>query len=354
MRALVLHHRHGDDGLRLEEVAEPRRPSGWVTVRVWTAALNRVDVYMRRNGAGITHRLPMILGLDAVGEVVECEAGSALAPGTPVVLYPALFCGRCRFCLAGEQPLCLRVRYYGEHRDGVFAEYVSAPEVNLLPLPDDADPVEAACLPTAYLTAWRMLFGKRPLGPEETVLVMGAGGGVSLAAVQLARMAGARPIAVSRRPEALTRAREVGAEVTLRLGRDDVVAAVLELTDGLGADMVVENVGRVTWPLALRAVRRGGRIVTCGATTGGDPPAELQRVFIRQIEIYGSTLGSLEEFRRLLAAWRRGLFRPVIHRVYPFAEAIRALDELEAGRQIGKLVLDLRRRGDLTPDRSLR
>ncbi len=341
MRALVLHHRDGDDGLRLEEVAPPPRPSGWVRLRVLAAALNRVDVYMRRSGAGITHRLPMILGLDAACEVLEADADSGLVPGMRVLLYPALFCGRCRFCLAGDQPLCLRVRYYGEHRDGVFAEEITAPAINLLPLADDADVREAACLPTAYLTAFRMLFGKRPLAANETVLVQGVGGGVSLAAVQLARAAGARVIALSRREEALAVARRLGAAATFRLDQEDVVAAVLELTDGLGVDLVVENVGEATWPLSLRMVRRGGRIVTCGATTGGHPSAELQRLFIRQIQVYGSTLGSLDEFRRLLELWRRGAFRPVIHRTYPFAEAIRALDDLEAGRQIGKLVLEL-------------
>lgn len=340
MRALVLHHREDDSGLRLGELPEPQRPPGWVRVRVLAACLNRVDLYMWRNGAGITHRLPMVLGVDGAGVVEEADPDSALQPGDRVVLYPALFCGRCRFCLAGDQPLCLKVRYYGEHVDGTFREVLVAPETNLLRLPENADLLAAAALPTACLTAFRMLFGKMPLRPGETVLVRGAGGGVSLAAVQLARAAGARVIATSRRPEALARARELGAEAAVSED-EDVVAAVMELTGGLGADLVVENVGEATWPSSLRAVRRGGRVVVCGATTGGHPSAELQRLFIRQIAVFGSTLGSLDEFRRLLELWLGGRFTPVIDRVFPFAQAVEALRTLEAGAQIGKLALDL-------------
>jgi len=339
VRALVLHHRE-DSGLRLAEMPEPQRPPGWVRVRVRAACLNRVDLYMWRSGAGITHRLPMVLGVDAAGVVEDADPDSALRPGDRVVLYPALFCGRCRFCLAGDQPLCGKVRYYGEHVDGTFREVLVAPETNLFRLPPDADLVAAAALPTAYLTAFRMLFGKVPLRADETVLVRGAGGGVSLAAVQLARMAGARVIATSRRREALARAGELGAEHLLPEG-DEVPSRVLELTDGIGADLVIENVGEATWPTSLRAVRRGGRVVVCGATTGGHPSAELQRLFIRQIAVFGSTLGSLDEFRRLLGLWLRGCFKPVIDRVFPFERAVEALRTLEAGRQIGKIALDL-------------
>ncbi len=343
MKALVLTHREDESGLALREVAEPERPPGWVVLRVLRASLNRVDVYMRRSGAGIRHRLPMILGLDAVGEVLECDRDSGLAPGRRVVLYPALLCRRCRYCLAGDHPLCERIRYFGEHRDGVFAERIAAPAENLFPLPEEADPAAAACLPTAYLTAFRMLFGKRPLRPAETVLIQGGGGGVAIAALQLASLSGARTILVSRRAEVRERALELGADAVLDAGEPELWRAVLELTDGRGADMVVENVGEATWSRSLRAVRRGGRIVTCGATTGGMPPADLQRLFIRQIAVFGSTLGSLEEFRELLDLFLRRRLVPVIDRVVPFGRVLEALDDLEAARQCGKIVLDMTR-----------
>ncbi len=341
MKALVLSHRGDDSGLALRSWKEPERPAGWVRVRVHHAGLNRVDLYMWRDGRGISHRLPMILGLDAAGEVVEADRESGFVPGERVVLYPAMHCGRCRFCRAGEPPLCDTVRYFGEHRDGVFAETFVAPGKLLFRLPEDADMAEAAVLPTAYLTAFRMLFGKRPLRPAETVLVQGVGGGVSLAALQLARVAGARVLATSRRPEARVRALELGADAAFDSLDPDLPRRIAESTGGLGADMVIENVGEATWASSLRSVRRGGRIITCGATTGGMPPAELQRLFIRQIAIFGSTLGSPEEFRELLALWLRGAFRPVIDRVFPFDRALEALQHLEAGRQLGKLVLDI-------------
>lgn len=343
MRAVVLEHREGPGGLAVRERPEPQRPPGWVEVAVRRACLNRVDVYMRRSGAGITHSLPMVLGLDAAGEVLSADPDSRLAPGTRVVVYPALFCGRCDFCLAGDHPLCDRVRYFGEHRDGVFAERIVVPETNLVALPPDADLQQAAALPTAYLTAWRMLYGKRPLRPEETVLVQGVGGGVSLAALQLAGLVGARTIVTSRRAEARDRALLLGATHALDSTDPQLARRVLDLTEGRGVDMVIENVGEATWPQSLRSLRRGGRLVVCGATTGGSPPAELQRLFIRQLAVFGSTLGSLGEFRTLVDLWIRGCFRPLVTRVFPLAEAVAALDLLERGEHLGKIGLDLER-----------
>lgn len=339
MRALVLSDRLRPDGLAVQEVAEPMRPAGWVRVAVRRMCLNRVDVYMRRSGAGITHRLPLVLGLDAAGEVVEADPGSSLTPGTRVVVYPALFCGRCEACVSGDHPLCERVRYMGEHVDGVFAESVVVPELNVVTLPPDADLQQAAALPTAYLTAFRMLYGKAPLRPEETVLIQGVGGGVSLAALQLAQLVGARTIVTSSRAEVRERALLLGATHALDSGDPELPQRVRELTDGRGADMVIENVGEATWSRSLRSLRPGGRIVVCGATTGGSPPAELQRLFIRQLAVFGSTLGSLGEFRTLVRMWTEGRFQPLVFRVFPFAEAVAALDLLERGGQFGKIGL---------------
>jgi NADPH:quinone reductase-like Zn-dependent oxidoreductase len=341
MKALVLTHRDGEDGLAVRDVPEPERPRGWAVMRTARACLNRVDIYMRRSGAGITHRLPMILGLDAAGEIVEADADGGLRVGDQVLGYPLLFCGRCRYCRAGDHPLCEDAAYCGEHRDGVFAELAALPAANFLKLPADADLQAAAALPCAYLTAFRMVFGKVPLQAWETVLIQGVGGGVSLAALQLAVAIGARAIVTSTRDEVLERASAMGAAAGVNSAREQVAQAVLDLTGGTGADMVIENVGEATWRQSLRAVRRGGRIVVCGATTGGMPPAELQRLFIRQIAIYGSTLGSLEELRRLVAMWGRGAFVPVVDRVFPFREAVAALDLLEGGEHFGKVGLDM-------------
>jgi NADPH:quinone reductase-like Zn-dependent oxidoreductase len=189
----------------------PVRRSGDVLLRVHAAGLNRVDLYMRDNGAGITHRLPQTLGVEAAGVVAEADAGSALRPGQKAVVFSNAFCGGCRYCLAGDQPLCLRAHIMGEHRDGAFAEYVLMPERCILPLPDHADLAEAGSLLATYVTAWRMLFGKRSLRPGETVLVVGVGGGVAVACLQLARHRGARVLVTSSSDAKLERAASLGA-----------------------------------------------------------------------------------------------------------------------------------------------
>ena len=338
MRAAVL-ERYGTDGLLVREIADPAPGNGDALIRIRAAALNQVDLYMREGGKGISHQLPMILGVEGVGEVVTAPEGSGLTPGQRVALYPATFCGRCRDCLRGEQPFCERVRYLGEHRDGTFAELVALPAACCVPIANALDDVTAAVLPVAYLTAWRMLFGKgEPIGPGDTALVVGAGGGVASAAIQLARLAGARVLATTSAAKR-AHAEALGAELVIDHDAEDVPKRVLEATAGAGADVVIDNVGAATWSRSLRSVRRGGRVVTCGATTGGDPSAELQRLFIRQIAVYGSTLGSLEEFRRVIAAATSGALHPAIDREVDLTEAPRALAYLSTGQQRGKIVV---------------
>lgn len=336
MKAAVL-ERRGADGLIVRDAPMPKRGPGEALMRVRAASINRVDLYLRDDGKGITHELPMVLGVDGAGEIVEADEGSGLKPGMKAVLYPASFCGTCRFCLAGDQPLCTSVRYAGEHRDGTFAEYIAMPEACFLPLPDDADLQEVATLPVAYLTAWRLLFGKRALGPGETVVLTGIGGGVATACLQLARIAGARVIVSSRRAVALEHAAKLGAHATIDTSTERLSRRVLELTDGAGADMVVDSIGGEIWGEALKSLRRGGRIVTCGTTLDDNPPADLRRVFIRQLEIYGSTLGSIEELRRLLSVYQNGLLKPAISEVFPLEEIGPALTRLDVGEQLGKI-----------------
>ena len=339
MRAAVL-DRYGEEAPSVRDFPDPVPAPGEALVRLRAAALNRVDLYMRGGGQGITHALPLVMGVDGAGEVISAPPGSGLSPGERVLLYPAAFCGRCPECLRGEQPFCERVRIAGEHRHGTFAELIAMPAACWLPIPAGLSFEEAAALPIAYLTAWRMLFGwNRSLGPGQTVLVVGAGGGVASACVQLAHLAGARVLATSSGPEKLAHATALGATVTIDYRTEDVPKRVLEATGGAGADLVVDNVGAATWGQSLRAVRRGGRVVTCGATTGGDPPAELQRVFIRQIQIQGSTFGSVEEFRRLLAVVATGRLRPTIERGFSLEEVPAALDYLASGGQRGKLTV---------------
>lgn len=340
MKAAVLDQR-GRDGLTVRDFPRPVPAPGEALLKVHAAGLNRVDLYMRDSGAGITHQLPIIQGVEAAGTVAEAPPGSGLRIGQKAVLFSNAFCGRCRYCLEGDQTLCLHADIMGEHRHGTFAEYIAMPTVCFLPLPDDADLVSAGALMVAHLTAWRMLFGKRALRAGETVLIVGIGSGVAMACLQLALLAGARAIVTSSSDDKIARAIALGAAAGINYRTEKVSDRVLALTGGEGVDMVLESSGEKSWSESLRSLRRGGRLVTCGATTGSHPSADLQRLFIRQLEIYGSTGGSLAEFRQVVALFARGQVRPLIDRVYPLAQIGDAFDRLQAGEQFGKLVITM-------------
>lgn len=340
MRAAYITGHGGNEVVEVGERPRPRRQPGEVLVRVQAATLNRVDIYMRDSGAGITHSLPQIMGVDGAGVIEEVDADEKrLAVGQAVVLHSSVVCGRCEFCLRGDDVLCTAVKILGEHRDGTFAEYISVPARNALARPAGLSAVEAAALGVNHLTAWRMLFTRGRLKPWETVLVFGIGGGVSLAAMQLARMIGARVIVTSRDADKLARARELGADETIQSTQQDVAKAVLALTGGRGVDLVIENVGEAVWSSAMKSLVRGGRLVTCGATSGDQPGADLRRLFIRQIEVIGSTLGNISEFEDLLKVCGQGRVQPLIEKVYPLDGVHEALSRLDSGEQFGKLAI---------------
>jgi NADPH:quinone reductase-like Zn-dependent oxidoreductase len=337
MKAAVL-ERRGAEGVSWRNFPDPIVASDESVLKVAASSLNRVDLYVRDNGAGITHTLPQVMGVEAAGEIVEAEPGSGLKPGMKAILFSEAFCNKCRYCLAGDQPLCENVRIMGEHRHGGFAEYIAMPSRCFLPLPDDADLVAAGALMTGHLTAWRMLFGKKTLQPGESVLIVGIGGGVAVACLQLAKLVGARVFVTSSSDAKIERAIALGASGGVNYQRDRVSNAILQMSNG-GVDMVIDSVGEASWGESLRSLRRGGRLVTCGATTGSNPPADLQRVFIRQLEIYGSTGGSLSEFRQLLDVFNRGLVKPVLDRTFEMADIRAAFDHLSSGAQFGKVSL---------------
>lgn len=338
MKAFILSQR-GADGAHYGTAEKPQRGDAEVLIRMLAASLNRVDLYMRDSGAGISHSLPQIMGIDGVGEVVEAPAESNLATGQRVILYPYEYCGTCPHCLAGDQPLCLSARILGEHRDGTLAEYVSLPARSVLPLSPEVDPTEAAALGVAYLTAWRMVFGKAPFSPGQTVLIQGAGGGVSFAAAQLAQMAGARVIVTTTGEDKLTKCRKAGFHAVDHTG--NALDEILDLTQGNGTDLVIDNVGEATWGLSLRVARRGGNLVTCGATTGAQPGADLHRLFVRQLSIHGSTMGSLTEFERLIACYENGAFRIPIDSTYALEDTAAGLQRLSAPDRFGKIVISI-------------
>ena len=340
MKAAVLETR-GRDGLRIGQFDDPKPRPGEAVMRVKAGGINRIDLYMRDVGKGITHELPIVLGVDGAGEIAEAPEGSPLKPGDPVILYPMAYCGRCRACSRGDQPNCIKFDICGETRHGTFAEYIAMPEKCFLPKPETLSWTEAAALPVAYLTAWRMMFGKDPLQPAETVLIMGVGGGVSSACLQMAKMIGARAIVTSSTEAKLDWARKLGANDGINYRDEDVAKRVMDLTAGGGVDMVIDNVGEASWGASLRSLRAGGRIVTCGATTGAHPSADIQRLFARQIAVYGSTLGGADEFRQLIDVTARGLISPLIDTAYALDDIGSGFARMEQGEQQGKLMVEI-------------
>jgi NADPH:quinone reductase-like Zn-dependent oxidoreductase len=303
-------------GLELGEHADPVVPDGWTTVRVRAASLNHHDIWTLR-GVGLTaDRLPMILGCDAAGideegreVVVHAVIGDPLAAGGDETLDPA------RSLLS-------------ERHDGTFADLVAVPRRNLVPKPEVLTFGEAACMPTAYLTAFRMLFDRAPIGPGATVLVQGAGGGVATALIVLGRAAGYRMWVTSRSEAKRARAIEFGADQAFESG-----ARLPERVDA-----VMETVGEATWAHSLRSLKPGGTIVISGATSGPQPPADLSRVFFLQLSVIGSTMGTRDELARLLTFCEQTGARPVIDRIMPLAQARVGFEALISGDVFGKVV----------------
>ena len=340
MLAARIHGHGGNEVLRLDELPVPDRKPGELLIRMVAGGLNRVDLYMRNSGAGVTHRLPITLGLDGAGVVEEADDDSPLRAGDSVGIYPGQPCGACEFCRRGEEVLCTRGRIFGEQVDGTFSEFVAAPAGSAMRKPRSLDFVQAASLSVAWLTAWRMIATKARLQAGETVLIFGIGGSVSLAAAQIASALGARTIVTSRDATKLDRARAFGANETIHdAGGSTIVERVMEITGKRGVDVVIENVGKAVWSSAMRSLVRGGRLVTCGATTGDDPSADLRRLFIRQLQVFGSTLGNRAEFKAMLDFIAEKGLKPHIDQVFALSDIHLALDRLESGQQFGKIGL---------------
>jgi NADPH:quinone reductase-like Zn-dependent oxidoreductase len=345
MLAFRVTHHGGPEVLALGEEPDPVPAPGESLVRVRACALNRLDLWVREGVPGHRFPLPIVPGAEIAG-ILEASAGPAplgLAPGDPVLVAPGVSCGLCARCLEGDDPLCAQSGILGETRDGGYAERVVVPTRNLLPLPAGLSFAEAAAVPLAFLTAWRMLGPKRgDLRPLESVLVHAAGSGVSSAAIQIARLRGAAVIVATAGSDAkLEKAAQLGATHTVHYKSDgaDFVRAAREATGGRGVDVVVDHVGGETFERSLKALAPGGRIVLCGATADAAARINLRAVFFKSLAILGSTMGSLGELRELLRHVERGALRPVLDRTYPWVAARTAQEALAAREQFGKIVL---------------
>ncbi len=343
MRALTLTATGGLEHLQLQDVPAPvpEAPDD-VLVRVQAAALNRLDLFVAGGLPGLPKNFPHIMGSDGAG-LVETLGPDArgVHRGDRVLINPGVSCGRCEWCGADDEPLCSDFGILGEHRPGTIAEYVVVPARNLAPVPDGMGWAQAAAFPLVTLTAWRMLVTRARLLPGETVLIWGIGGGVSLAALGIARETGARTIVTSSSDAKLERARALGADHTLNHSRADVAKEVRALTGRRGVEVVVDSVGEKTWEQSLRCLARKGRLVTCGGTSGPIVTTDVRKLFWYQWSILGSTMGSQAEFRAITRLAHAGRLWPEVDAVFPLAEATSAFRRLASGAQLGKLVITI-------------
>jgi len=315
-----------------------------VRIALRAAALNHLDLFVVQ---GLPHenRFPHVLGADGAGVVDAVGADvRAVRPGDRVMINPGIADYSCDYCRAGEHSLCVNYRLLGEHLPGTLAHYVVVPEQNVAIIPTLATPLtwaEAAAFSLVTLTAWRMVMTRARLQPGETVLIWGIGGGVSLAAMRIAKLVGARVVVTSSSDTKLREAERLGADVTLNHRTQQVSREVRALTAKRGADVVIENVGEATWEESLRSLGRGGRLVSCGATTGPNVAIDLRRLFWYQWSIVGSTMGNEAEYREVVRRLGAGELRPIVDRVFPFTEARAALERLERGEQLGKIAIQV-------------
>ena len=341
MKAVRFHQHGGPDVLRYEEAPEPELGPGEVLVRVRACALNHLDLWERRGLEHVVFPLPHISGSDVAGEVVAATAPDVPA-GRRVMLQPGVSCGRCAPCLSGRDNQCPQYETLGyRNHQGGYAELVKAPVQNLISIPDEIDFVQAAAFPLTFLTAWHMLMTRAQLKRGEDVLVMAAGSGVGQAAIQIAFLHGARVFATGGSEDKLERARALGAFEVIDHYTQDVAEEIKRLTNRRGVDIVIEHVGEATWAKSVRSLARGGRLVTCGATTGWHGALDLRALFAKQLSIMGSYVGTKGELLRAARFFFAGQLRPVIDRTFPLADAAAAQQRLEASGQFGKIVLEV-------------
>ncbi len=341
MKAVRFHQHGGPEVLRFEDAADPELLPGEVLVRVRACALNHLDLWERRGLESVRIPLPHISGSDVSGEVVASTI-DGIAPGRRVMLQPGVSCGRCAACLSGRDNDCAHYEVLGYlNHPGGYAELVKVPAQNLVPLPDHIGFVDAAAFPLTFVTAWHMLVTKAQVRRGEDVLVLAGGSGVGQAAIQIARLHGARVIATAGSDEKLERAKALGASEVIHHHREDIADQIKRFTNRRGVDVVIEHVGEATWPKSVRALARGGRLVTCGATTGRKGDLDLRVLFAKQLSLLGSYMGTKGELLTAARLFFSNQLKPVVDRVYPLAEAAAAQQRLEASGQFGKVVLEV-------------
>ncbi|MFX0061982.1 MAG: zinc-binding dehydrogenase [Candidatus Hermodarchaeota archaeon] len=344
MKAVVFHEHGGIEKLVYTDFPMPKIESNQVLVNVKAVALNHLDLFVRQGWPGLNLELPHILGSDIAGVIAEVGADvQGVEIGQKVIVDPNVYCGVCEFCLLGEHSLCREYAIIGEHRRGGYAEFVAIQAANTIPIPEESSLnfAQAAAVPLTFMTAWRMLMTKARLRAGQDILIIGIGGGVALAAMQIAKVVGARVFVTSSSDEKLEKAKKLGADFCINYReKPDWHKEIFDQTKRRGVDVVVDSAGQATWEKSLRSLRKGGRLVTCGATTGPMAQTNISLLFWKQLEILGSTMGSRSELRDVLKlVWDQKL-KPVVDQVLLLSEAKKAHQILKEGKQFGKLVLE--------------
>ncbi|HTL34822.1 MAG TPA: zinc-binding dehydrogenase [Kofleriaceae bacterium] len=340
MTASVLREHGGPEVLHLEELPLPEPGPGEVRVRIRAIALNHLDIWVRRGGPAFKLEYPHRLGSDIAGEVDALGPGvTGVTAGAKCVVQPGLSCMRCAACLGGHDNLCRYYKILGENTQGGYAQFIVVPAVNIAPYPGTLDMPNAAASILPFLTAWQMVVHKARVQPGETVLVQGAGSGIGVAAIQIAKLFGARVITTASNEAKLARAKQLGADVGIDYSKQDFAAECRKLTDKRGVDAVIEHVGGDVFAASIKAVKNGGRIVTCGATAGFHPQIDLRHIFFRQVEVLGSTMGSKADMLTVLGHIAAGTLKPVIHEQLPLERAADAHRILEERKAFGRVIL---------------
>ncbi len=338
MKAVRFYQQGPPEVLQYGEAPDPDLGPNDVRVRVRACSVNHLDIWVRTVTANVS--LPHIPGADAAGEVLDVGAGvTSVAPGQRVVIYPGLYDGTCRYCLAGEQSTCEHFGIVGRQTDGTYAEIVAVPAANVVPISGTLSWEAAAALPLAFVTAWHLLITRARLRAGETALIVGASGGLGTAAVQIAKAAGATVIATAGTEEKMGRLIELGANAVIVYTQQDIADAARHLTEGRGVEVAMESVGPATFEKSVRSLARGGRLAICGATSGAAASFDIRYLYERQLSIIGSMLGTPVELEQVLHLAEQGVLAPVIDQVLPLSEAAEAHRRLEAGEVFGKIVL---------------
>jgi NADPH:quinone reductase-like Zn-dependent oxidoreductase len=340
MKAVVFNEHGSVDKLVYTDFTEPEISPSEVLVKVNACGINHLDIWVREGIPGITIPLPHIPGCEITGEIAGVgSAVKGLSVGQCVLIAPGINCGRCEYCLSSNDSLCHEFRIMGFQVDGGYAEYAKAPAKNIIPISDKLSFEEWAAVPLVFLTAWNMLKTSGGLATGETVLIHAAGSGIGSAAIQIAKLSGADVITTVGNDEKLEKARELGANHVINHSKEDFADKVNELTDGRGVDLVFEHIGPETWEKSLLCLKRGGRIVTCGATSGPTVSFDLRFLFAKQLSISGCYMGSRKELMDVLKLIESGKLKPVVDSVFPLADASAAQTKMLDRKQFGKIVL---------------